>query len=108
MHKAETDKGLPRVIWSNLHWAFARMKDVKYKFSKDDQDYVAASPFMQMMLSMSRAAPGTTIVVQFSSGVEMHVDFRHMHGAADKVRAPRPHPTRMPQAALLCHRSRVK
>jgi hypothetical protein len=108
VHVKETRKGLPRIIWSNLHLAFVRMKDVKYKFSKDDQDYVAASPFMQMMLSMSRAAPGTTIVVQFSSGVEMHVDFRHMHGTDDVVRAPRPHPTRMPQAALLCHRSRVK
>ena len=68
------------------------MKDVKYKFSKDDRDYVAASPFMQLMLELSVAAPGTTIVVQFSSGVGMHVDYRHMHGSAADVRAPHPHP----------------
>ncbi len=107
VHVKETRKGLPRIIWSNLHFAFVRMEDARYGFSPEEKAYVAASPFMQMMLSMSRAAPGTTIVVQFSSGVEMHVDFRHLHGAADKVRAPRPHPTRMPQAALLCHRPRV-
>jgi len=87
VHKAETDKGLPRIIWDNLHFAFARMKDVKYKFSKDDQDYVAASPFMQLMLELSVAAPGTNIVVQFSSGVGMHADYRHMHGSAADVRA---------------------
>ena len=88
MHKEETDKGLPRIIWSNLHFAFVRMKNGKYQFSKAEQDYVAASPFMQLMLELSVAAPGTTIVVQFSAGVGMHVDYRHMHGSDADVRAP--------------------
>ncbi len=104
MHKEETDKGLPRIIWSNLHFAFVRMKDGKHKFSKAEQDYVAASPFMQLMVELSVAAPGTTIVVQFSAGVGMHVDYRHMHGSDADVRAPHPHPVlqEAPPARVAC------
>ena len=97
VHMDETRKGLPRIVWSNLHVAFARMNEAKNRFSDADKAHVAASPFMQLMWELHQAAPGMTIVVQFSAGVEMHVDYRHLHGSALRVRAPRPH--RMPQKA---------
>ncbi len=85
MHLKETRADEPRVIYENLHFAFARMEDTKYKFSADEKAHVADSPFMQMMFAISEALPGMKIVVQFSSGVEIHVDYRHLHGTAEMV-----------------------
>ena len=85
VHLKETRDGKPRVIWENLHLAFARMDDARYQFSADDKAYVAASPFMQLMVALSVAVPGVKIVVQFSSGVEIHVDYRHLHRTAEMV-----------------------
>ena len=85
VHLKETRANKPRVIYENLHLAFDRMADAKCQFSADDKAYVAASPFMQLMLAISDAVPGVKIVVQFSSGVEIHVDYRHLHRAAEQV-----------------------
>ena len=85
VHLKETRANKPRVIYENLHLAFARMEDATYKISADDKAYVAASPFMQLMLAISDAVPGVKIVVQFSSGVEIHVDYRHLHRTAEQV-----------------------
>ena len=94
VHLKETRKGLPRIIWENLHLAFERMDDARYQFSADDKAYVADSPFMQLMVALSVAVPGVKIVVQFSSGVEIHVDYRHLHRTAEMVSPshPRSHP----------------
>jgi hypothetical protein len=85
VHLKETRADEPRVIYENLHFAFARMDDAKCQFSAEEKAHVANSPFMQLMVDISVALPAVKIVVQFSSGVEIHVDYRHLHRTAEMV-----------------------